>query len=194
MEHSSENIVSETPDRYALATRIVHLGLAVIGIAAYLTAELVEDSGDLGYLLHAYLGLATFAFVLLRMLAGVVGPEEARFAHWALFSSEQRACVRRELAGLLRLRIPDGELHQGIAGIVQAFGLALFAWMAITGTVLFVVGDGDGFARAVEDAHEIGEGLIPVFLALHVGAVLVHLLSGPALVSRMFGFGPAAKR
>jgi cytochrome b561 len=62
--------------------------------------------------------------------------------------------------------------------------------MSITGTVLFMLGPGverDIF-EVVEEIHEVGESLIPLFLALHVGAVLLHTLCGKAIWKRMFNF------
>ena len=35
--------------------------------------------------------------------------------------------------------------------------------------------------HVIEEIHEIGEGLIPVFLVLHVGAVILHALFGRQL-------------
>lgn len=42
--------------------------------------------------------------------------------------------------------------------------------------------------EVVEEIHEVGESLIPLFLALHVGAVLLHTLCGKAIWKRMFNF------
>ncbi len=58
---------------YPWYAKLLHLGMAGFGIAAYLTGELAEDGYDsLGYLFHAYLGLSLATFVLLRVLRGFV--------------------------------------------------------------------------------------------------------------------------
>jgi hypothetical protein len=62
--------------------------------------------------------------------------------------------------------------------------------MSFTGTTLFILGSGverDVF-EFVEEIHEVGESLIPLFLALHVGAVLLHTLCGEAIWKKMFNF------
>jgi uncharacterized membrane protein YqjE len=51
---------------YPQYAKILHMGLALFGVLAYLTAELAEDGQDtLGYLLHAYLGLSLAVFLLM---------------------------------------------------------------------------------------------------------------------------------
>jgi ABC-type uncharacterized transport system YnjBCD permease subunit len=41
----------------------------------------------------------------------------------------------------------------------------------------------------IEELHEVGEVLIPVYLALHVGSVVVHSLAGHPIWQRMWKFG-----
>lgn len=81
-------------------------------------------------------------------------------------------------------------MHEGLAGLTQAFGIALFAWMGATGTGLFLLGGGpeSGLFEIVEEVHEIGEALIPVYLALHVGSVVLHSLAGHPVWQRMWTF------
>ncbi|MEN8133784.1 MAG: cytochrome b/b6 domain-containing protein, partial [Pseudomonadota bacterium] len=69
---------------YPWYAKLLHLGMAGFGIAAYLTGELAEDGyNSLGYLFHAYLGLSLATFVLLRVLRGFVGPGPLRFSDWS---------------------------------------------------------------------------------------------------------------
>lgn len=81
-------------------------------------------------------------------------------------------------------------MHEGIAGLVQAVGLLAFGWMAITGTGLFIFGGEleSDLIELVEELHEIGEGIIPLYLALHVGAVLAHSIAGKPVWKRMWAF------
>ena len=89
---------------------------------------------------------------------------------------------------LLRLGVPERDRHEGLAGLTQAFGLVIFAWMAVTGTGLFVLGGGTESKAfdLIEEVHEVGEALIPLYLALHVGAVLLHTLCGNPVWKKMF--------
>jgi cytochrome b561 len=66
--------------------------------------------------------------------------------------------------------------------MVQAFGLAVFAWMALTGSLmaLFLTPGrkAGGLVHAVKEMHESGLWFVVAFLAVHAGAVLLHALSG----------------
>lgn len=164
--------------------KLIHGGLGVFGIVAYLTAEGAEgDRASFGYLLHAYLGFTVAAFVLARLLSGTVGRKEMRFAYWWPFRAAALQLVVQDLRSLVRLRLPERNMHQGIAGLVQLFGLALFLWMSATGVVLYFFAGTVG--ETAEEAHEIGETLIPAFLAAHVGAVIAHSLFGAPVWRRM---------
>jgi cytochrome b561 len=177
-----------TYPRYA---RILHLGLAGFGIAAFATGEFAEDGGNSpGYLLHAYLGLSLGAFMIMRILRGVAGPGPLRFTGWSPLSRHQWRLAADDLRSLLRFEVPERGMHEGLAGLTQAFGLLLFAWMAATGTGLFLLVDGPETAllEAVEETHELGEALIPLYLALHVGSVLVHAAVGNPIWKRMWSF------
>ena len=84
----------------------------------------------------------------------------------------------------MRLKLPKRQDHRGLAGLVQAFGLVVFTWMALTGTIMFVTNVTDD--SIISELHEVGEGLIPLFLVLHIGAVALHMISGQNLLSRIF--------
>lgn len=166
--------------------KALHLGFVAFGITAWLTAEGAEDGGSAGYLLHSYLGFSLAFIMLLRVLSGLTGGEPLAFAGWSPLRPSQWRLAGQDLLGLLRLRVPTRPIHQGIAGLVQAFGIALFAGMAVTGILLFILtGSGDAL-EAVEEVHEAGEGLIPAFLTLHAGAVVLHSLAGKPVWRRMF--------
>jgi len=186
---------------YPLYAKILHLGMAITGVAAFLTGEVAEDGGhSAGYLLHAWLGLSLAAFVLMRVARGCIGPGPLRFSGWSLFSRRQWMLGWQDLRGLLLLQLPKRGMHEGLAGLTQAFGLLLFGWMAATGTGLFVLGDGpvNALFGMTEEIHEVGEALIPLYLALHVGSVIVHSLAGDPIWKRMWKFGtnrrPASTR
>jgi hypothetical protein len=62
--------------------------------------------------------------------------------------------------------------------------------MGMTGTVLFFLDNtvSGGWLELVEELHEVGEVMIPVYLALHIGSVLLHSLSGRPIWQRMWKF------
>ncbi|MEE4173725.1 MAG: cytochrome b/b6 domain-containing protein [Xanthomonadales bacterium] len=173
--------------RYPPLARWLHLGLAVFGIAAYLTAEFAEHGArGAGYLVHAYLGLSLAAVMTVRLGAGLTDSDALGFRHWHLFSRTQWRALAEDLRGLLRLRLPNRLQHEGLSLLVQAFGLTVFAWMAFTGVGLYLLGGGESEAMEVlEELHEVGESLVPAYLLLHVGAVTLHTLAGHRVLRRM---------
>lgn len=174
---------------YSSYAKAIHMGLAIFGIAAYLTAEGAEHSeAGFGYLLHAYLGFSLMAFIFLRAIRGFTGPVEMRFSSWSPFSKLQWLLAVDDVKSLLKLRVPERGMHEGIAGLTQAFGLMLFAWMGATGIALFFINENlsETLFELFEEAHEVGEDLIPLYLFLHVGAVIAHSLVGKPNWKRMW--------
>ncbi len=184
--------MSEERYTYPAYAKLLHLGLVVFGITAWLTGELAEEgAGSLGYLLHAYLGLSVGVIIVLRVLAGFRSGGALSFSGWSPLTRRQWSLALQDVRGLLQFKLPERESHQGLSGLVQVFGLSLFAWMSVTGTGLFFLGDGpetDVF-EMLEELHEVGEALIPLYLATHVGAVILHTLAGDPVWKRMFGLG-----
>lgn len=176
---------------YPAYVRIIHLGLALFGITAFLTGELAEDGGaSIGYLLHSYLGLSLACMMFLRILVGFTSTKALSFKGRAPFSKQQWVFALEDFRTLLKLKIPERPMHQGLAGMTQVFGLLIFFWMSLTGTLLFMLGSGvdSGLFEFVEEVHEVGESLIPFFLVLHIGAVVLHTLCGKPIWKKMFNY------
>jgi len=176
---------------YPTYAKVMHMGMAAFGILAFLTAELAEDGHDsFGYLLHAYLGLSLALFLLLRIIPGFIGAGPLHFSGWNPFARKQWLLASQDMRNLFRLRVPERGMHQGIAGLVQTFGLLLFSWMAITGSLMFFIGmePETDLIEMIEELHEIGEGMIPLYLTFHIGAVFAHSIVGKPVWKRMWPF------
>ena len=163
-----------------------HLGLAIFGVTAYLTAELAEHSNGLGYYLHAYLGLSLLFFIVSRTIYGVVGKPQYRFSNWFPYNLAYIESIKEDIKELIKLKIPERTDHKGLSGLVQAFGLLVFSWMAITGTIIFYAGNPED--SMIAELHEVGESLVPLFLFIHVGAVIIHILFGKNNLTKMLPF------
>ncbi len=71
------------------------------------------------------------------MIYGQVGPAMARFNAWVPYTKEKLMMVWEDILTLLRFRLPDQPSHVGLSGLVQTFGLLIFTWMALTGSLMF---------------------------------------------------------
>jgi cytochrome b561 len=174
-------------------TRFIHLGLTVLGVMAFLTGLWAGDYKRVHHLwfsLHKWLGISLSFFMLWRIWHGFYGPREAQFSQWVPYTRERVLMVLEDIANLLRLKLPDRPTHQGLAGVVQTFGLAVFSWMALTGTLMFFFLEpgrkAGGALHLIKELHETGLWLILIFLIIHVGAVTLHALAGNPLWRKAF--------
>jgi cytochrome b len=166
-------------------TIFLHFGLMGFGVLAWLTGELAYDYKGMQHLafkVHKMLGLGVALFIAARLYHGFRGPKTARFAAWVPYTTERLRLAFEDILGLIKLKLPDRPPHQGLAGIWETFGLAVFTWMSITGLYMFLfLTPGvktPGFMHVIKELHEVGEDLIPIFLVVHVAAVVVHALAG----------------
>lgn len=173
-------------------TRLLHLGLAVFGVWAWWIGDRAGDYRRIdhsGYTQHMWIGIAFTAFLLARIVWGVVGPESARFVNWVPWNAARFHTVIEDLRALLRFRVPDRPSHLGLAGLVQALGLLAFLWLGASGVLLaLTITPGTvvtGWVHTIKELHEIGKVLVPVYLILHVGAVVLHAVAGKPIWKKM---------
>jgi cytochrome b len=182
MEQLTKTSPSEELDSFTI---FLHFGLMMFGVLAWLTGDWAGDYKKvkhLGFTVHKMLGMGTALFVGARLFQGFWGPEPARFANWVPYTPERLKLVFEDIRNLFTLKLPDRSPHLGLAGLWEAFGLAVFTWMTATGASMFLFltpgHKARGLWHTVKELHEVGEWLVPVFLAVHVSAVILHALAG----------------
>ena len=165
--------------------RVIHLGLTLFGISAWATGFLAGDYKrlqHLGFSIHSWLGIGFTFFLILRIGYGFCGPEDYKFSQWVPYTKDRLRAVFEDLSMLLRFKLPERPMHVGLSGLVQTFGLGAFAWMALTGSLMFFyLTPGHkvrGALHFIKEIHEAAVWLIPIYLGIHVGAVLLHALAG----------------
>ena len=182
--------------RYDAGTRLIHLALALLAIAALLSGQFAGDyrrAIHTGFDVHRWIGLSMALALGARFVWGFIGPKQVRFASWVPLTRERLALCIEDLRELLHFRLPVRESHEGLSGLVQAIGLVAFAWLAITGAILFVWLEpgirAGGWLRAVKELHEGGQVVAIAYVAIHAGAVLLHSLTGHPVLRRMLPWG-----
>jgi cytochrome b len=182
-------------DEFDYFTRFLHAGLAVGGTLAWLLGGLAGDykrASHLGFTVHSWLGITVSLLVLLRIMYGLWGPPNVRFAEWCPCTRERLLAAWEDVLTLLRLQLPQRAAHEGLKGVVQGFGLLVFSWQALTGTLLFYGlqpgAKARGVVHFVKEIHEIGNWLIPIFLILHLAGTFLDAVWGEQKWRRMFFF------
>ncbi|MDX9714957.1 MAG: cytochrome b/b6 domain-containing protein [Dissulfurispiraceae bacterium] len=175
------------------SARVVHLGILIFGIFAMFTGEMADDYKKVvhnGYELHLMLGIGLAMFIMIRGITGIFGSKVVRFTQWLPCTKERIAWVLEDIRGLLRFKLPDRPVHRGLSGVVEGFGLLAFFWMAATGVLLaLTITPGQkavGIAHAIKEAHEAGMAFLVLFLAMHVGAVILHAIAGKHIWKKAF--------
>lgn len=172
---------------------LIHLGLMLFGLSAAGTGLFADDYKRVehtGFLIHSYAGIGLAVFAFLRLITGFLGPRSVRFTQWMPVTPKRIGLVIEDIRGLLKRRLPDRPTHQGLAGVVQTFGLAVFFLMAATGIYLYFTLEpgrkSAGFTHDVKELHELCAVLIPAFLSFHVGAVIMHAFHGKHIWKKIF--------
>ncbi|MDT8317750.1 MAG: cytochrome b/b6 domain-containing protein [bacterium] len=174
-------------------TRLIHMGIMVFALAAYFTGDGAGDYKKLdysAYTLHQWLGMGISIFILLRVIYGLVGSKGARFSNWVPYTKERLLLAREGLISVFIYRRPTRPAHHGIAGAINALGLLIFSWMAVTGSIMFFFLEPGrrtgGMMHFIKEIHEVGETLVPAYLVIHIGAVVIHAIYDRDIWRKMF--------
>jgi len=183
--------------RYDGVIRFVHLFLVSLCLAGWGSAQFAGDykyAEHLGFDVHRWIGVGFAAALLLRVLYGLLGPHAVRFANWFPFSASNLKLAEQDIAQLSRLQVTERAPHEGIAGLVQGLGVIAFIAIASTGVAMALYLEpgsrASGWLHAVKQIHEAAQLLIPAYLLLHLGGVVLHALFGQDLWRSMFFLRP----
>ena len=184
--------MNDSAARLDIPSRLLHLGLAVLGTWAWWIGE---DAGDYhkpvhdGYTLHMWVGLSFAAVLAARLLYGFFGPESQRFSTWMTYTRERWLPVMADLRTLMRFKMPAPVTHRGLNAAVQSLGVVLFTWQGLSGTLMsmsIVPGQrAVGWVHGIKEIHQWGGVWIPTYLGLHVGAAVLHALTGHQIWKKM---------
>ncbi len=182
--------------KFDVTTRVLHLGLALFGVAAWWFGE---DAGDYhkpahgGYTLHLWLGLVFSGFLAARLAYGFFGPASQRFPAWMPYTRARLAAVWEDVRVLTRFKVPEPKSRQGLSALVQGVGLVLFTWQAACGTFLSLTltpgQRATGWLHDLKELHQLAQFWIPAYLVLHIGAVVLHALNGHPIWKKMVFIG-----
>jgi cytochrome b len=181
-----------------LPTRLFHWLLVCLVAVSFATVEI----GGNAMRVHTWSGFTILALVLFRVVWGFFGSTPSRFGTFLVGP-------RRVIAYALALLRPDGPhhlTHNPLGGWSVVAMLAVMLLQAATG--LFASDDimtqgplnrhvSSGVGRLLTEIHELNAGVILALAAVHLAAVLFHLvykqdnLIRPMITGRKPWTGPA---
>lgn len=175
---------------------LVRLTHWTIAAAVLLNGLIVEDES----LAHIWIGYIAFAMLILRLIWGLIGAEEARFT---TFPPNPRAALAH-IADLLAGQRRDHPSHNPLGALMVYALWGTLLVVSVTGVMLesapFPVAeassngddayeedeDGEDNEEVIEEIHKIAANILLVLAALHVGGVALEArLSGVNLVRAM---------
>ncbi|MFD1342593.1 cytochrome b/b6 domain-containing protein [Litorisediminicola beolgyonensis] len=177
---------------HTLSTRLVHAGLALAVVTQLVTSLVLEPAedghaGNLWFEVHEYAGLSAFALIVLFWIvltarkrgtpAGLLFPWFSGARLSALWSD-----IKRHAGALRHLRLPAHEGESPLASAVHGLGILLITAMAASGTLYYLIGDGNpdagGLVGVAMFVHRALANLAWAYLIGHVSmAVLQHLFT-----------------
>lgn len=187
---------SITP-RHAIATRLLHAGLAVAIIVQLGSSQFMnpDDGGDNIFGVHAYVGLTAFALVLAFWLQTAV---RQRGTPWSMlipwFSGARLAAVwadiKAHVTALRHLRLPKHDTHSPFASAIHGLGLLLITGMAASGTLYYFVTTGDpdggGLVKVAMTVHTTLANLVWAYLIGHALMALIAHYGGTLSLGQMW--------
>lgn len=169
MAESKPGIVWDLP------TRLFHWTLVVLILLQYLSGEF----GLLSMEWHYWLGYATLALIVFRVLWGFLGSHTSRFATFV----RGPAAVARYAADSLRGRAVEVIGHNPLGGwsvllmlisiVVQSVS-GLFSSDDLTESGPFAARVSDATVKWMTRIHSINRYVLLLLIVLHVTAVLLH--------------------
>jgi len=186
--------------KHSIATRLVHMGLAIAVTLQLLTSLILvapapDATGNVWFEVHEYSGLSAMTFVLLFWL--VVTARHVGTGWGMLFPWLSRARlaavwadVKAHFAALRHLRLPIHDDRSPLASAVHGLGLLLITAMASSGTLYYFINAGNpdagGLIGVAMFIHLTLANLVWAYLIGHAGlAVLQHFL-GTMRLSEMW--------
>ncbi len=173
------------PCRHALATRLLHGGLAIAIIIQLASSQFMnpDKGGNTAFEIHEYAGLAAFALVFgfwLFSIARKRGTPLAELLPWT--SAHHRAALwadaRAHLSALRHRKLPVQDGSSPLASAVHGLGLLLMTAMAASGTLYYFVNSGDpdagGLVGAAMLVHKNLANLVWAYLIGHAGFAVVN--------------------
>jgi cytochrome b561 len=189
--------------KHSLVTRVMHVLVAAAIVLQLANSQLMRvprpgrswsSTEAAAFAMHEYVGLASMAIVALFWLWMLVRRRETSLGLLFPWFSRRRLAglqedVEQHVRFALRFTLPEPEHSTALSSAIQGIGLVLVLVVAATGTVgYFVWTKGTamtGLAGVAFWVHGTLANVVWGYLALHVGAAVLHELLGHRILYQM---------
>ncbi len=107
------------------------------------------------------------------------------------FDSNERSSLvsdlRKVISRVITGDLPNSRDSLRIAHAVQGLGILAIFYMAVTGTMIAILGDDSSLAHDIAEVHGLGGVLVWIYFGGHTAMAIFHELKGEKLMRRMFG-------
>lgn len=188
------------PSRHAIATRLLHGGLAIAIITQLASSQFMnpDHGGNAAFEVHEYAGLAAFALVFGFWLFSIARKRGTPLAELFPWTSQKRLAalwqnICEHLGAFINYKLP---LHDGssspFASAIHGLGLLLMTAMAASGTLYYFVNSGDpdagGLVGAAMLVHKNLANLVWAYLIGHAGFAVVNHFGRAMSLRTMWSF------
>lgn len=158
----SSSMQTQTIKVWDLFIRFFHWSVVLMFTLDY---GLIEDGGSGS--MHRILGYAIGILLILRIIWGLIGPTNARFA--SFFPTPQR--IKRHLMDLKHGQVDPREGHNPLGGAMVILLLIMLAVISLSGWMQ--TWDQFWGEAWLEEVHEMAANFTLLLVVIHVSAVIV---------------------
>lgn len=192
-----EPTVIITPTRHALATRLLHTGLATAIIVQLGSSQFMnpDHGGNTAFSVHMYSGLAAFALVLGFWVATALRKRGTALHDLFPWTNAHRraavwADIKTHIVALKARTLPTHDDHSALASAIHGLGLLLMTGMAASGTLYYFVNAGDpdagGLVGLAMFVHLNLANLVWAYLIGHAGLAVLNHFAGTLSLRTMW--------
>lgn len=187
---------------WSIQTRWLHFGMALtvsfqLFISLVMEAPDHEDASNLAraaFEAHEFVGMAALAIVLLHWLWSLSSQADGGLGRLFPWGPSGLAAVKKDLAMIMKGKLPDGGARGGLPGFVHGLGFLAVTAMVITGGVLFFIfpetGKPDDTVEFVAEIHEFIATFVWIYWGAHLALGVLHKKLGHSTVQDMFNLKP----
>ena len=152
---------------YDLPTRFFHWLFSGLFVSAFVIAKTVDDESVV-FSYHSLMGLVLGFLILLRLVWGVVGTQNARFSNFALNPKDLIAYLKGIKSGEKKKWAGHNPASSwaAVVMLLMGVGLVMSGYLMTSGRK----------PQALEEVHEICGNIFVLTAVLHVLGILLHTL------------------